>query len=458
MRSILKDGGAARFLHRLAGSAPERGLPGLATAVGGRRPSVIRSGVRPLRQLEEKRWDGCRSSAIRFVAFTGRDAPQRGRCLNPDDAFERILALLYEAALDVARWPAASASIDEACGAVGNALVVGGRSGDIYAIQPLYRGEADYDVAREFFEVYYPHDDVLRRRVEMPDGRLVHASELYADAALRTSAAYNEGWRLLRAQNGINVSFEQPDGLRIFWGLGDPVGGDGWGSAQVGLIERLLPHVLRSVLIRQALAAADALGSGLTGLLDNNRIGAVQLDRGGRVLAANGPALEILRRGDGLIDRAGALDAVLPADRSRLRELLARALPDLWGAVPGGGSMTVERPSGRSQLRLHVSPVGDPAADFGGRRVAALVFVVDSARRPRIDAGRVAASLGLTASEGRAAALLAEGRSVLEIADVTGWQASYVRRLLKRIYKKQGVSGQVSLVPRVLALEALPRD
>ena len=105
-----------------------------------------------------------------------------------------------------------------------------------------------------------------------------------------------------------------------------------------------------------------------------------------------------------------------------------------------------------------MSPVGDGSADFGARRVAALVLVVDPERRPRIDPVRVAAALGLTASEGRAAALLAEGRSVPEVAAVTGWQAGYVRRLVKRSYNKQGVSGQVSLVPRVLALEALPRD
>ena len=120
--------------------------------------------------------------------------------------------------------------------------------------------------------------------------------------------------------------------------------------------------------------------------------------------------------------------------------------------------MTVRRPSGRPRLALHVSPVGDGARDFGGRRVAALVLLVDPERRPRIDPVRVAEGLGLTASEGRAAALLAEGRLVLEIAALTGWQASYVRRLLKRIYRKQGISGQVSLVPRVLALDALPRD
>ena len=39
--------------------------------------------------------------------------------MNPDDAFERILASLYEAALDDARRAVASALIDEACGVGG---------------------------------------------------------------------------------------------------------------------------------------------------------------------------------------------------------------------------------------------------------------------------------------------------------------------------------------------------
>ena len=183
----------------------------------------------------------------------------------------------------------------------------------------------------------------------------------------------------------------------------------------------------------------------------------MQLDRGGRVLEVNRPALEILRRGDGLLDRDGILDARLPADRSRLRRLLGRALPGLWGEVSGGGSMTVQRHSGRPRLGLHVSPVGDPAADFGGRRVAALVLVVDPARRPRVDARRVATALGLTASEGRVSALLAQGLKAREIAAATGWSENYVRWMIQQVFRKQGVSGQVELVRQVLAADALPR-
>ena len=92
--------------------------------------------------------------------------------------------------------------------------------------------------------------------------------------------------------------------------------------------------------------------------------------------------------------------------------------------------MTVQRPSGRSRLALHVSPVGDGSAGFGGRRAAALVLAVDPERRPPVDPVRVAAALGLTPSESRVAALPAEGSSVPEIAAATGWRASCVRRLL----------------------------
>ena len=381
--------------------------------------------------------------------------------MNPDDTFERILEALYEAALDDARWPAASALVEESVGASGNALIVGEGYDDddlrIYFARYLRRSESAQDQAREYFHTYHPHDEGMPRLRRLSHGRLVRVRDVYTEEELKTSPAFNEGLRSLGSRNGLYVRFDGPDGLRIVWGVGDPVGVGDWQSAQLGLIERLLPHIHRSILIRQALAAADALGAGLAGLLDNDRIGVVQLDRGGRVLEANAPALEILRRGDGLVDRDGALDAVLPADRSRLRRLVGRALPAVWGEPPGGGSMTVQRPTGRARLGVHVSPVGDSEADFGGRRVAALVLLVDPARRPRVDAQRVAKTLGLTPSEGRMAALLAEGRRVGEIAAATGWSVNYVRWLVQQVYRKQGVSGQVELVRQVLAVDALPK-
>ncbi|MCY4141083.1 MAG: hypothetical protein OXF56_22805 [Rhodobacteraceae bacterium] len=380
--------------------------------------------------------------------------------MSPDDAFERCLEALYGAALDDARWPAATALIEEAVGAGGNALQVAEGFGDdvrLHFARFLRKGETSEDLVREYLMHYRPHDEMIPRIRRLPHGRLVHVHDLYTEGELKTSPAYNDGLRLLGGQNGLHARFDGPDGLRITWSLGDPVGGDGWETAPLRLIERLLPHVHRSVMIRQALAAADALGASGSGLLESDRIGVVQLDRGGRVLEANEPALDILRRGDGLVESDGALDAWLPADRRRLRRLIRRALPELWGVAPVGSSMTVQRSSIRSRLGLHVSPVGNREGDFGGRRVAALVFVVDPARRQRIDAQRVAVTLGLTPSEGRMAALLAEGLRVREIAAATEWSEDYVRWLTKQAYRKLGATGQVELVRQVLAVDGLPR-
>ena len=442
-------------------------------AVGGvgRRKAVVRNGF-PLNP------PACGESWTKAAFFSNPVCGRHGQGraigvvsgVNPDDAFERILASLYEAALDDAHWPAASALIEEACGATGNVLTVGERSGDEVRVdfaRLLYRGELRQDLLREYFELDQPHDEGPPRLWQRRVGQLVHLPDLYTEDERRTSAAYNEGWgprqggnRLITRIDGRNSLITRLDwraGLNVVWALGDALGGDGWRSAQVGFVERLLPHVRQFVRVRQALAAADALGAGLAGLLDSEHIGVVQLDRGGRVLEANAPALEVLRRGDGLVDRGGALDARLPADRSRLRRLLGRALPRLWGEAPSGGSMTVQRLAGRSRLGVHVSPVSGAAADFGGCRVAALVLVVDPARRPRIDAQRVAVTLGLTPSEGRMAALLAEGLRVREIAADQGWSENYVRWLVEQTYRKLGVSGQVALVRQVLAADALPR-
>ena len=381
--------------------------------------------------------------------------------MNPDDAFERILASLHEAMLDDTRWPATSALIDEACGTGGSSLVVSegsGREHRIHFARLLYRGESRQDLAREYFEVHYRRDAARRRLKDRPEGRLVHLPDLWTEEERRTSPVYNEGYRRLGARNGLNVHFGDPDGLRLVWGIADPVDEGGWQPDRLRLIESLLPHVRQFVRVRQALAAAEALAAGLAGLLDSDRIGAVQLDRGGRILEANAPALKILRTGDGLVDRDGTLDASLPADRSRLRKLIGRALPDWRREASVGGSMTVERPQGRSRLALHVMPVGDAEADFGGRRVAALVRMVDPAHRPRIDPAPVAAALDLTPSESRMAARLAEGLRVQEIAADQGWSEEYVRWLVKRVYRKLGISGQqVELVRRVLAVDALPR-
>ena len=103
---------------------------------------------------------------------------------------------------------------------------------------------------------YYPGDERVPRLAQLPDSRLVAIAELYTEAELKTSRAYNEALRRGGYQHGLDVS----GGCSIVWTLADGVEGDGWSSARMAMIERLLPHIRQFVEVRGAMAGARGLG------------------------------------------------------------------------------------------------------------------------------------------------------------------------------------------------------
>ncbi len=378
------------------------------------------------------------------------------------DAFERIVDLLDEAMLDDARWPETSALIDEACGASGSILAVGGGSAtenaEIHFAKRFHRGEDRSEWQREYFRLYFATDESLPRLVRLPDSRIVGTADLFSEDELKTSPAYNEGSRRYGEQNGLITRLDGPCGSHIVWGIADPVDAGGWSSSRVDMIARILPHLRRYVRVRSALADAGALGASLAELLDNTHAGVIQLDRGGRIVEANDSARELLRGDDGLSDEDGALRAAWPEDDARLQALLARALPRLVGRG-ASGSMLLRRRSSLPRFALHVKPVAHREVDHRTRYVAALVLIVDPVSRARrVEPALVEAALGLTPTQTEIAVLLAEGRTPREIAAATGREYNTVRAHLQQMFAKFGVSRQFELAQAVLSLSSLPKS
>ena len=378
--------------------------------------------------------------------------------MSQQDKFERALASLHEAMLDDTHWPAASALIDDACGVTGNELVVaGGHSradAKILFAGLYYHGQRHEELEREYPEFYFAQDERVPRIPQLPDSRVVHVTDLYTDRELKTSPTYNEALPRAGAQNSLNVRLDGPDGSQIVWMLADPTDSDGWSPGQIEMIERLVPHIRQFVRVRQALVNAEASGASSAALLENTQVGVIQLDRGGKIVAANDRALNILKLGDGLQDRGGFLSARLTADNNRLKKLLACALPALGGKAVGG-SMTVGRSPHLPRLALHINPVTVRQMDLSAGRVAALVLIVDPLSQPKIDPDLVAETLGLTLSESRVVVALAEGSSVRDIALATRRKESTVRWFIRQIYDKQGISRQADLVRLGLPLAEL---
>ena len=370
------------------------------------------------------------------------------------DAFERILASLYDAMLDDVHWPATTALIDAACGLTGNGLMVAeGPPDDVRALfVGLYsQGQRREDLEREYLDVYHPIDERVPRFRQLQVRRLVHITDLYTAEELKTSPTYNELLGRAGMQDGLNVRLPGVDGSHIGWALNDPVDSDGWGSSRITMVQRLLPHIQQFVRVRQALVRAGARDTTATALLDSPRIGVLHLDRRGHIIEVNDRARSILQHGDGLSDRDGVLCARKAADRLRLEMLVASALP-ASGAVALSGSMLIRRSSGLPPFVVHVKPVAVPQPDYGARHVAALILIIEPKSQHRIDPDLVARTLELTPMESRVAAGLAEGKSVRDMAEAMGHTPGSIYWHLKEIYKKQPISRQADLVRLVLSI------
>ena len=110
--------------------------------------------------------------------------------MNNQDALTRILASLYDAMLDDTHWPATSALIDEACGSLGNALLVGeGPKNDtrVLFVGLYYRGQRRAELEHEYLDIYHPIDELVPRFWKQPERHLGRIEDLYTAEELKTS-------------------------------------------------------------------------------------------------------------------------------------------------------------------------------------------------------------------------------------------------------------------------------
>ena len=371
--------------------------------------------------------------------------------MSREELFERTLRALHTGVFDDDLWPASSALIDEFCGSKGSFVVFGdGDSNDdidIFFARFCFRGERAVVLENRYFEDYHAIDERLPRIRSLPDGKVVHVSSLFSEEEMKTSVVYNEALALSATRDSLTVRLDGPEGSRIVWVVANPVGDDGWTRARVEGVERLAPHLRQFVRVRQALVDARALGASALALLDDVRSTVIGLDRRARLTAVSDRARILLRGRDGLWDEGGRLRASFGEEDAKLQRLLAQALP-FHGGTGASGSMLVSRSESMTRLAVHVNPVSEGGEGARRSRLGALVLVVDPVARD-VDPDLVGELLGLTRAESDLALLLAQGRTVREVAVATGRSETTVRWHVRQIFAKHGLSRQVELVQLV---------
>ncbi|MCY3933362.1 MAG: helix-turn-helix transcriptional regulator [Acidobacteria bacterium] len=378
--------------------------------------------------------------------------------MSRQDSYDRALAALNDAAFDDACWAEASKRMDEACGATGNIVVIGdeGATGDVeISLARIYfQGEHSTYWEQRYFGRLYQVDERIPRLRRLLPGELVDVRSLYTARERKQSTVYNEMVRA-EVQNGLNMRLALPDGAKITWQIANPVGGSDWISDQVRMIQALKPHLLQFTRVRRALVQADALGRSMDAILENKRIGIVQLDRRGRIAAANDTALAHLCCRRVLHDECGFLHATSKTDDKQLQRLVAGALGTSCGGA-AGGSMLLQREHATAPFMMHVTPIATSGSDCEPGRIAALALIVDAEQPARVDPGLLTGVLGLTPAEAEVAMLLAAGLTPRQATATCRRGEGTIRWHLHRIFAKLGIERQAQLVQLVRTLGWFP--
>ncbi len=286
--------------------------------------------------------------------------------------------------------------------------------------------------------------------VRLPEGKLVSITEIVPEEQLKTSDFYRLFLAPMEAHYVIGADLLTPSGVQASLRLTRGESRGEFTAEERGLCTLLLPHLRQAVEIFVRLDRMRSLGGVYAETLDLLALGAVVVDRGGRVLERNAIADALLAEGDGLIMVRGVLTAAHRSSAARLRnvfEAAARADPEVTALAT---AISVERSSGRPNLGVVVRPAPH-RIDLAEHRVSTLtVFVSDPERSLSPSPATVADLFDLTPTEAALTVLLVSGYTIDQAAARLDVSRNTARTHLRGIFQKTGVSRQSELVSHVL--------
>jgi DNA-binding CsgD family transcriptional regulator len=264
------------------------------------------------------------------------------------------------------------------------------------------------------------------------------------------------------ANSTIYNDFVRPSGDDSFHACGVGISSP-WGAGIIGIhrsrgaaafedvdvtgLKPLLRDLGRVLRARTELASARRQLSISTAAQDHVGIATVVAGADGNVLQINAAAEAVLRRGDGLCLKDGAITALRHNGASRISQSLVRAA---GAGVRVSSTVVIEREAGQAPYLITVTPL----VGGTGRARALLLFRDPDAEDDSL-VPRLRTLFGLSNVEAVIAADVAAGFSAAEIARKRGVRASTVKTQLKSIMAKIGCRRQSEIAATVAGLPPL---
>ncbi len=362
------------------------------------------------------------------------------------EQFDSLLSALYDASMDNVYWEDALEQLRALFSANFVTLIL--KMPDSQDEDDLGLMVSVGDLKDSGKVVYFPYRHNLTPFVNQPPDKVFTEEDLMTPEEWHESP-YRIHWCACNdVYHVMAVDISTPDSGSLRFRITRPESSPPFSQDDRELCHYLLPHIRRSLSIRNLLDRSQTLGTLYSKAISRLSIATVLIDENGLILEQNVFAKEILESGDGLKVVGGRLEASYPSDNRDLRRLIKEAFEnntrDNVGKVPE--AMSVTRPSGEVSLGVVVESIPSTAWAEGKGQPAAMVYIRDAVGKSQASNEVAKKLFGLTPAETALSIQLSNGLSLEEAAEALNIRRNTARAHLRAIFSKTGVRRQTELV------------
>lgn len=369
---------------------------------------------------------------------------------HPDAELLASIEAIYDTVLDASRWGEALDRTAARAGAYGSMLMVSDGLIDALQIQATSSRIAPHD-ARSYLQSQLSDEELRWDRAldDVPALTVLHDTAIWPDRAgyeAMPSVAWLHEWKL---HHRSAVRLCDHGGWKGTIATLYPEGRGVMTAREERELAPLLPHLARATEIRRPFTLLKMRYRAILTMLDKLGIGVVVLLDDDHILLANDEAERILEAADGLRRRSdGRLGMATNRD-----EALPRAIHEVRsGANADGATVYLQRGPDHEPYVVDVVAFRESGAELGEALAGVLVCIIDPEHHALISTRGLARVYGLTDAEAQVCALLGDGRSAREIAEIRGVSLDTVKSQRKAILRKTRCADRLALVRRAQSI------
>jgi DNA-binding NarL/FixJ family response regulator len=365
--------------------------------------------------------------------------------------FSKVVAEIYDAAIEPALWPQALASICNYVGGRSAALLWHDSAAQQAQVMHIYNDDLHY--TRLYFEKYltmdpfYPAAGLVEAGVVTVQDEIVPREELVKTRFYKEWIAPQGIVDATAVNLEVGVTRSSMINIRT--------------DAAIGKVDRkmrerlavLVPHLQRAVSIGRLFDQNQAATQGLTSAFDHVEAAVFLVGADGAISFANAPARQMLRETAQVYARDNALHAVATnADQILHDTFRSAANGDASFGVRGVAVSLAS--SLQESLFAHVLPLTSGRRQKAGvaNHAVAAVFIRKTAPNAPPPLEAIARLYKLTASELRVLDALIKVNGVRAMAGMLGLSQATVKTHLHNLFRKTGTARQSDLVKLVAGI------